>query len=96
MKIIRITSNDNGSRPPLQDWGHPELPSGFAWCPDEFVSIFYSTTPSGVVNIEIEDNKVIAMTVNEDALEHFPSGDEKFESPPTTDKILNVLLGVSE
>jgi hypothetical protein len=96
MKIIRIASNDNGSRPPLQDWNYPELPSGFAWCPDDFVSIFYSTTPAGFVDIEVKNDTVIAMTVNEEALSKFPSGDEKAVHIPTTDEILNALLGVSE
>lgn len=96
MKIIRIIANDNGARPPLQDWGHPKLPSGYAWCPDEFVEIFYSTIPSGIVNIEVEDDTVVAMTINEEALEHFPKVDEEIEPTPSTDEVLNALLGVSE
>lgn len=100
MKIIRIESNVNGARPPLQDWGNPELPSGFAWCPNEFAEIFYSTSPSGFVNIEVIDDRVVAMTVNEDALAKYvdehPEPTEPTESEPTTDEILDALLGVSE
>lgn len=68
MKIIKITPNENGSRPALQDWNHKDLPMGYAWCPDEFVEIFYSTSPSGFVNISIRNNSVSAMEINESAL----------------------------
>lgn len=68
MKIIRTESNANGARPPLQDWKHKDLPSGFAWCPDKFAEIFYSTSPSGFVNISVRNNSVSAMEINESAL----------------------------
>lgn len=68
MKIIKITANENGSRPALQDWNHKDLPMGYAWCPDELVETFYSTSPSGFVNISIRNNSVSAMEINESAL----------------------------
>lgn len=71
MKIIRITSNANGSRPPLQDWQNPELPSGFAWCPDEFVDVFYSTSPAGFVNLSVKNESVVDMSINETALNEY-------------------------
>lgn len=68
MKIIKITSFEDGSRPSLQDWNHKELPVGYAWCPDEFVKVFYSTSPAGFVNISVRNNSVSAMEINESAL----------------------------
>lgn len=99
MKIIRITSNANGSRPPLQDWWHPDLPSGFAWCPDEFVSVFYSTSPAGFVNIEVDNDTVVAMSVNEEALAKYVAGlpepTAPTESEPSVGEILDAMLGVT-
>lgn len=68
MKIIKIESFENGARPALQDWNYTDLPEGFAWCPEEFESIFYSTNPSGFVNITVSNNAVTEMTVNQEAL----------------------------
>lgn len=77
MKIIKITQNKNGSRPALQDWNHKDLPSGFAWCPDEFVKVFYSTSPAGFVNISVRNNSVSAMEINESALNAYIESLEK-------------------
>lgn len=73
MKIIKITPNENGSRPALQDWSSPALPNGYAWCPDEFVSVFYSTSPAGFVNISTDGEFVVDMSVNETALNEYIS-----------------------
>lgn len=68
MNIIKITANENGSRPPLQTWSKKELPSGFAWCPDEFAEVFYGTSPAGFVDIVVENDSVTEMVVNQEAL----------------------------
>ena len=100
MKIIKITPHQNGSRPALQEWTGKILPKGYTWCPEEFVSVFYSTSPAGFVNIEVEGDTVIAMTVNEDALAEYVAGlpepTEPTEREPSTAEVLNALLGVSE
>lgn len=77
MKIIKITANENGSRPALQDWNHKELPAGYAWCPDEFVKVFYSTSPAGFVNISVRNNSVSAMEINESELNAYIEALEK-------------------
>ena len=77
MKIIKITTNENGSRPALQDWSHKAPPTGYAWCPDKFVEIFYSTSPSGFVNISVRNNSVSAMEINESALNAYIEALEK-------------------
>lgn len=71
MKIIKITANENGSRPAPQEWRRDSLPSGYAWCPDEFVSVFYSTSPAGFVDIKVEADNVTEMTVNGVALAEY-------------------------
>lgn len=70
MKIITLVASEGGSRPPLQDW-KGALPDGYALCPDEFVEVFYSTTPSGFVNITVEDFIVVGMTINQEALDAY-------------------------
>ena len=71
MYIIKIKANADGSRPALQTWGGKKLPDGYAICPDEFYSVFYSTDPAGFVNITVEGDTVTAMEVNNEALEAY-------------------------
>lgn len=79
MNIIVRNANDHGSRPPLQTWSETYVPEGYAWCPDEFTDIFYSTNPAGFVNIEIENDTVVVMTVNKEAYDAYVA------THPTTD-----------
>lgn len=71
MRIIKITPYGDGSRPPLQTFGGKTLPEGYAWCPEEFMSVFYSTSPAGFVNITIENGTVTEMSVNQEALDRY-------------------------
>ncbi len=100
MNIIRIKANEDGTRPPIQTWNSATLPNGYAVCPDEFVSIFYSTDPAGFVNITVENNTVTSMTVNTEAynayLASLPEPEPEPDREPTADEILNALLGVTE
>lgn len=99
MKIIKTIANENGSRPALQEWAGKDLPSGFAWCPDELVSIFYSTSPAGFVNIEVDNDTVVSMSVNEEALAEYvaglPEAVEPTEPEPSAEEILDAMLGVT-
>ena len=71
MYIIKIKANSDGSRPALQTWGGKKLPDGYAMCPDELYPVFYSTSPSGFVNITVEGDTVTEMEVNDEALETY-------------------------
>ena len=71
MYIIKLKANENGSRPALQTWGQETPPEGYAFCPDEFYEVFYSTRFAGFVNITVEDNVVTAMEVNQAALDEY-------------------------
>ena len=98
MYIIKKTANENGSRPPLQTWPKRILPNGYAICPDEFYSVFYSTSPAGFVNITVDNDIVTSMEVNQTSLNEYIANHrdtEPLEQEPTADEILNTLLGVS-
>ena len=71
MYIIKKTANENGSRPPLQTWTKQNLPNGYAICPDEFYSVFYSTSPAGFVNITVDNDIVTSMEVNQTSLNEY-------------------------
>jgi len=99
MTIIRIQAEESGGRPGLQQWNAAEAPEGYALCPEEFHSVFYSTSPAGFVNITVEDGTVTEMVVNREALsayvaEHPES--EPTEPEATADEVLDALLGVTE
>ena len=71
MYIIQNEAFENGSRPPLHTWNSETIPEGYAICPDAFYDVFYSTTPAGFVNITVAGGTVMAMTVNQDALDAY-------------------------
>ena len=89
MKIIQLSVNESGSRPALQDWDFPTLPEGYAWCPDDFVEVFYSTDPAGFVNITVENDTVTKMTINQEALDAYIAEhpDQPEPEPEVTDDI---------
>ena len=91
MKIIKLLANESGSRPAMQDWEFPTLPDGYAWCPDEFVEVFYSTSPAGFVNITVENDTVTEMSINQPALDAYiasmPEETETVSEPTQLDKI---------
>lgn len=82
MYIIKIKENADGSRPALQTWGGKKLPNGYAICPDELYSVFYSTSPSGFVNITVEGDMVTAMEVNKEALDAYIASLAKISLTP--------------
>lgn len=71
MYIIKKNAHTNGSRPPVQTWSKDTPPEGYAVCPDEFIGVFYSTTPAGFVNITVEDDVVTSMEVDQKALDTY-------------------------
>lgn len=104
MKIIALTASEGGYRPPLQDW-KGALPDGYAWCPDEFVEVFYSTDPAGFVHIKVENDTVVETTINQEALDaYIAEHPEQPEQPATVEEqiaelqeALDLLLsGVTE
>lgn len=95
MYIIRIKANEDGSRPGLQSWNSANQPDGYAFCDDEQMAVFYSTTPAGFVDItikEVEGYKVVdTIAVNQAAVdawvEAHPVLPEPEPEPTQLDKI---------
>jgi hypothetical protein len=97
MYIIKIEATKSGSRPPLQRWGASTAPRGYALCSEDFYKVFYSTNPSGFVNIVVKDGVVTEMTVNQEAIDDYLANlPEPVETvpEPSVNEILNTLLGV--
>lgn len=95
MNIIQINANENGGRPPMQSW-HGEPPAGYALVPDTLdTSAFYDFM--GFVTLELDGSTVTAMTGNQEALDAYKASlPEPVDPPPTTEEILNAMLGVSK
>ena len=95
MNIIQINANETGGRTPMQSW-HGEPPAGYAIVPDTLdTSVFYDFM--GFVTLELDGSTVTAMTGNQEALDAYKASlPEPVEPPPTTEEILNAMLGVSE
>lgn len=95
MNIIQINANENGGRPPMQSWNSAP-PVGYALVPDTLdTSVFYDFM--GFVTLELDGNTVTAMTGNQEALDAYKASlPEPVEPHPTTEEILNAMLGVSE
>lgn len=92
MYYIKSKPNDNGN------YGNPtsnKFDNSVA-LPDELLADFIKY--KGFVTLVIEEDKVISLDVNQEALDNYlsvyPSVEETPE--PTVDEIINALLGVSE
>lgn len=90
MNIIQINANENGGRPPMQNWnGAP--PAGYALVPDTLdTSAFYDFM--GFVTLELDGSTVTAMTGNQEALDAYKASlPEPVEPPPTTEERVAAL-----
>lgn len=93
MYIIKLEPFNDGARPPLQTWQRETAPDGYALCPEEFHSVFYSTTPAGFVDIAVDDGKVTEMTVNQEALDAYVAAHPpKAEKEPSVQDDIDAML----
>lgn len=95
MNIIRINANENGGRPPMQNWnGTP--PTGYALVPDTLdVSVFYECM--GFVTLELDGSTVTAMTGNQEALDAYKASlPEPVDPQPTTEERVAALEAASD
>lgn len=90
MNIIQINANENGGRPPMQNW-NGEPPAGYALVPDTLdSSAFYDFM--GFVTLELDGDTVTAMTGNQEALDAYKASlPEPVEPPPTTEERVAAL-----
>lgn len=95
MYILMLEAAENGGRPAPQTWDFPTLPDGYAWCPQAFYDVFYSTDPAGFVDITVENGTVTAMTVNQAAYDAYVAENPSIEAEPTADELIDIMLGVS-
>jgi len=68
MKIIKIEPNENGGRPPIQDFAGSKIPAGYAAvaCDTE---VFYEFR--GFVDAEFDGVSCVGMTGNQEALDAY-------------------------
>lgn len=95
MYIIKREASSNGGRPPLQSWEYGELPEDFAYCPDEFYDIFYSTDPAGFVDLVIVGDVVTSMSANHAMANAYKEAHPETEEEPIhnpQDDIDNMLI----
>ena len=72
MWLIKLETNEDGSREPLIEWDEPAPLWGYALCSQKFYDVFYShETAKGFVNITVEDDMVIAMELNQEAIDAY-------------------------
>lgn len=85
MKIIQTTANENGARPPLQDWNSSTPPNGYAFLPDEFVHVFYPQDKqcAGFVDITVDGDTVTVCTWNEESYQAYIASLPEPEPEPT-------------
>lgn len=97
--ICGIIPTADGMCNGVQSWNGDIPPSGYAFIPAEFISVFYSTSPAGFITVTVENNTITTMTINTEAYEAWKAAHPAPEPKPkrtTVSDILNALLGVTE
>lgn len=92
--IIQRDANETGSRS-NQTWSGLFPPDGYVWTTEEDIMNIYVPF-MGFVNLEIDGDTATKMTGNQELLDkwkkEYPEPEPK-EPEPTTDEVLNALIG---
>ena len=92
--IIQREANDTGTRG-NQTWNGATPPDGYVWCSEEDIMNVYAPF-MGFVELEIDGDTCTKMTGNQELLdkwkEEYPEPEPQ-EPEPTTDDIVNALIG---
>ena len=95
--IIQREANAIGSRR-NQTWNDATLPDGYVWTTEEDIVGVYAPF-MGFVNLEIDGDTCTKMTGNQELLDKYkaehPEPPEPQEPEPSTDAVLNALIGYS-
>lgn len=94
--IIQREANAIGSRS-NQTWKDATLPDGYVWTTEEDIVGVYAPF-MGFVNLEIDGDTCTKMTGNQELLDKYKAehpDPEPQEPEPSTDDILNALIGYS-
>lgn len=97
--IIQREANETGSRS-NQTWNGAMPPDGYVWTTEEDIMGVYVPF-MGFVNLEIEGDTATKMTGNQELLdkwkaEHPEPEPTPVEPEPTTDDVLNALIGYTD
>lgn len=95
--IIQRDANETGSRS-NQTWSGLVPPDGYVWTTEEDIMNIYVPF-MGFVNLEIDGDTVTKMTGNQELLDKWKSehpDPEPQEPEPTTDEVLNTLIGYND
>lgn len=98
--IIQRDANETGSRS-NQTWSGLFPPDGYVWTTEEDIMNVYVPF-MGFVNLEIDGDTATKMTGNQELLDKWkkehpdPVDPGPQEPEPTTDDVLNTLIGYSD
>lgn len=97
--IIQREANETGSRS-NQTWSGATPPDGYVWTTEEDIMGIYVPF-MGFVDLEIEGDTATKMTGNQELLdkwkaEHPEPEPTPVEPEPTTDDVLNALIGYTD
>lgn len=92
MWYINATPNESG------DYGNPmgQVFPGCVALPDDLLGPYIKA--KGFVYLELEDGEVVAVEVNQDALDAYLAEHPDLPEPepePTSEELFNILLGVT-
>ena len=92
--IIQREANETGTRG-NQTWNGDVPPDGYVWCSEEDIMNVYAPF-MGFVDLEIDGDTCTKMTGNQELLDKYKAehpDPEPQEPEPTTDDIVNALIG---
>lgn len=95
--IIQREANAIGSRS-NQTWNDATLPDGYVWTTEEDIVGVYAPF-MGFVNLEIDGDTCTKMTGNQELLDKYKAehpDPEPQEPEPSTDDVLNALIGYGD
>lgn len=98
--IIQSVANETGTRS-NQTWNGVVPPDGYVWTTEEDIMNVYAPF-MGFVDLEIDGDTCTKITGNQELLDKYkaehpdPVDHEPQEPEPTTDDILNALIGYNE
>ena len=95
--IIQRVANETGARG-NQTWNGAVPPDGYVWTTEEDIMNVYAPF-MGFVDLEIDGDTAVKMTGNQELLDRYKAehpDPEPQEPEPSTDDVLNALIGYGD
>ena len=95
--IIQRVANETGTRG-NQTWSGVVPPDGYVWTTEEDIMNVYAPF-MGFVDLEIDGDTAVKMTGNQELLDRYKAehpDPEPQEPEPSTDDVLNALIGYGD